>query len=168
MRTSFATGVAAFFLAFGGVQFAPAAAQEKAMTVSNEEANRAFIADAFAQWTAGKGDVFSLLADDVVWHITGNDPAVAQTHRSRQALMEAAAVPLRDRLAQPLKPEVKHIWADGDDVIVHWVGTAPFPDGTQYRNTYLWILTLRDHRIVAVTAFLDNATFKAALARPAR
>lgn len=138
------------------------------MSVSNEEANRAFITDAFAQWAAGKSDVFSLLADDVVWHITGSDPAVAQVHRSRRALMEAAAVPLRDRLSQPLKPEVKRIWADGDDVIVHWDGTAPFKDGTQYRNTYLWIMTLRDRRIVAVTAFLDNATFKAALARPVR
>ncbi len=136
------------------------------MNASKEEANRAFIADAFAQWAAGNGDVFSLLADDVVWHITGNDPAVAQTHRSRQALGEAAAVPLRERLAAPLKPDVKRIWADGDEVIVHWDGTAPFPDGSQYRNTYLWIMTVKDRRIVAVTAFLDNATFKAALARP--
>lgn len=136
------------------------------MTASRTEANRAFIADAFDKWTRGEGDVFSLLADDVVWHITGNDPAVSQTHRSRQALMKAAAVPLRERLAAPLKPEVKRIWADGDDVIVHWDGRAPFPDGSQYHNTYLWIMTVRDRRIVAVTAFLDIATFKAALARP--
>jgi ketosteroid isomerase-like protein len=165
MRTWFVTSLAAFALAAG---LAPATAQERsAMTASKEESNRAFIADAFGQWAAGKGDVFSLLADDVVWHITGNDPAVAQTHRSRQALMDAAAVPLRERLAEPLRPEVKRIWADGEDVIVHWDGTARFHDGTQYRNTYLWIMTVRDRRIIAVTAFLDNATFKAALARPA-
>lgn len=136
------------------------------MTAPSEEQNRAFIAEAFARWAAGDGDVFSLLADDVVWHIAGNDPAVAQTHRSRQALLDAAAVPLRDRLAAPLRPEVRRIWADGADVIVQWDGIAPFPDGSQYRNSYLWIMTVRDRRIVAVTAFLDNATFKAALARP--
>lgn len=162
MKTSF---LAAFVLASAGA--VPALAQEtSAMIAAREQANRAFIADAFAKWEAGQSDVFSLLADDVVWHITGNDPAVAQTHRSRQALMDAAAVPLRDRLAEPLKPKVRRIWADGEDVIVHWDGTAPFHDGTLYRNSYLWIMTVRDRRIVAVTAFLDNATFKAALARP--
>ncbi len=154
-------------LALFGIGTAPVLAQENpTVTTSRTDANRAFIAEAFAKWASGEGDVFSLLADDVVWNITGNDPAVSQTHRSRQALLDAAALPLRERLAAPLKPEVKRIWADGDDVIVHWDGIAPFPDGTQYRNTYLWIMTVRDRQIVAVTAFLDIATFKAALARP--
>jgi uncharacterized protein len=154
-------------LALIGIGSAPALAQERpAVTASTTEGSRAFIAEAFAKWARGEGDVFSLLADDVVWHITGNDPAVSQTHRSRQALLDAAAWPLRERLAAPLRPEVKRIWADGDDVIVQWDGTAPFPDGTRYRNTYLWILTVRGSRIVEVTAFLDIPTFKAALARP--
>lgn len=150
-----------------GIGNAPALAQEKPiMTESRTDANRTFISEAFAKWAKGEGDIFSLLADDVVWHIAGNDPVVSRTHRSRQALLDAAAVPLRERLAEPLKPEVKGIWVDGNDVIVHWNGIAPFPDGTQYRNTYLWIMTVHDRRIVAVTAFLDIATFKAALARP--
>jgi ketosteroid isomerase-like protein len=134
---------------------------------SKEARNRTLIADAFGRWSAGTGDVFSLLADDVVWHITGFDPAVAQTYRSRQALLDAAATPLRDRLSKPLKPTVRRIWADGDDVLVHWDGAAPFKDGSQYRNTYLWIMTVRGQRIVAVTAFLDNAAFAAALEKPA-
>ena len=81
--------------------------------------------------------MFSLLADDVVWHIMGLDPAVAQTYKSRQALLDAAASPLRSRLSKPLKPMVRRVWADGDDVLVHWDGAAPFKDGPQYRNTYL-------------------------------
>ena len=103
MKASVSTCVAA--IAFAGASPAPAIAQEpSSVTAPSEEQNRAFIAEAFARWAAGDGDVFSLLADDVVWHIAGNDPAVAQTHRSRQALLDAAAVPLRDRLAAPLRP----------------------------------------------------------------
>jgi ketosteroid isomerase-like protein len=148
---------------------ASASAQDARPTDTAKEAsNRTLIADAFRRWSAGTGDVFSLLADDVVWRITGFDPAVAQTYRSRQALLDAAATPLGARLSKPLKPMVRRIWADGDDVLVHWDGAAPFKDGSQYRNTYLWIMTVRDGRIVAVTAFLDNAAFAAALAKPAR
>lgn len=137
-------------------------------TPTPAESNKRFIRDAFDRWAQGRGDVFSLLADDVTWHITGFDPAIATTYHSREALMAGAARPLAARVTQPLKPEVRSIWADGDDVIVHWDGTAPLHDGTTYRNTYLWIMTVRDRRIVAVTAFLDNAAFKAALAKPPR
>ncbi len=137
-------------------------------TASLQDSNKQFIRDAFDRWAQGRGDVFSLLADDVTWHITGFDADIAKTYSSREALMAGAARPLADRVTQPLKPEVRGIWADGDDVIVHWDGTAPLHDGTTYRNTDLWIMTVKDRRIVAVTAFLDNAAFKAALAKPPR
>jgi ketosteroid isomerase-like protein len=137
------------------------------MPTAVQAANRALIQDAFARWGTGEFDIFSLLSDDVVWHITGQDPDIAKTYRSRQALLDATSVPLRARLAGPLKPDVRQIWTDGDEVLVHWNGTAPFRDGSQYRNTYLWVMTVRSGRVVAVTAFLDNAAFKAALAKPA-
>lgn len=146
----------------------PSAAMGKdaiAANTNKEVRNRALVTDAFDRWSKGTGDVFNLLADDVVWHITGFNPAVAQTYRSRQALLDAAARPLSARLSKPLKPTVRRIWTDGDDVLVHWDGAATFHDGSQYRNTYLWILTIRDRQIVAVTAFLDNAAFQAALAK---
>ncbi|WP_442679218.1 nuclear transport factor 2 family protein [Sphingomonas sp. ASY06-1R] len=137
------------------------------MPTAVQAANRALIQDAFARWGTGQFDIFSLLSDDVVWHITGQDPDIAKTYRSRQALLDATSVPLKARLAGPLTPNVRRIWTDGDDVLVHWDGTAPFHDGSHYRNTYLWVMTVRGDRVVAVTAFLDNAAFKAALAKPA-
>lgn len=136
--------------------------------VSREPANRALIERAFSQWARGEADVFDLLTDDVVWHITGQDPAVATTYRSREALLAGAARPLAARLTAPLTPTVRRIWADGDDVLVHWDGSAPLADGSTYRNTYLWIMTVRGDRVTAVTAFLDNAAFKAALAKAPR
>lgn len=136
--------------------------------VSREPANRALIEQAFAQWARGEADIFDLLTDDVVWHITGQDPAVATTYRSREALLAGAARPLAARLTAPLTPTVRRIWSDGDDVLVHWDGSAPLADGSTYRNTYLWIMTVRGDRVTRVTAFLDNAAFKAALAKAPR
>ncbi len=137
-------------------------------TGRREPANRALIEQAFAQWARGEADVFDLLTDDVVWHITGQDPAVATTYRSREALLAGAARPLAARLTAPLTPTVRRIWSDGDDVLVHWDGSAPLADGSTYRNTYLWIMTVRGDRVTRVTAFLDNAAFKAALAKAPR
>lgn len=131
-----------------------------------QETNRALVENAFARWAAGEADIFALLADDAIWQIAGQDPDIAKTYRSRQDLLDATAVPLRARLAGPLEPSVLRIWADGDDVLVHWEGTAPMLDGSTYRNSYLWVMTVRDDRVVAVTAFLDNAAFKAALSKP--
>jgi len=137
------------------------------MDTAIEATNRTLISDAFARWGSGEFDIFSLIADDVDWHITGYDPAVATIFSSREALLKATSFPLRARLAGPLKPSVRRIWADGDDVLVYWDGTAPMRDGTEYRNTYLWIMTVQGGRVVAVTAFLDNAVFKEALSKPA-
>lgn len=136
------------------------------MSPSLQEQNRAFIQAAFDRWARGEGDVFALLADDATWQIIGADPEIARTYHSREALLAGAARPLAARLKTPLKPSVRKIWADGDDVLVHWDGSAEMVNGTTYRNSYLWILTLRNQRIVAVTAFLDIPAFKAALALP--
>lgn len=144
-----------------------AASQRISARASTEDRNRSFIRQAFDRWTAGKGNIFDLLADDVTWHIAGLDPAVARTYRGREALLDGAVRPLAARLVGRLRPTVRRIWADGDDVIVHWDGAAEVYDGSRYRNTYLWVLTIRDRRIVAVTAFLDNAAFKAVLDKPA-
>lgn len=138
------------------------------MSPSAEGQNRAFINAAFERWARGEGDFFALLADDAKWQIIGADPEIAKTYDGREALLTAAARPLAARLKTPLKPSVRKVWADGDDVLVHWDGSAELINGTSYRNSYLWILTVKDQRIVAVTAFLDVPTFKAALALPAR
>lgn len=138
------------------------------MNVSMEDQNRAFIQAGFDRWARGEGDVFSLLADDATWQIVGADPEIAKTYHSREALLAAAARPLAARLTTPIKPTVRKLWADGDDVLVHWDGSAGLVNGTTYNNSYLWIMTVKDQRVVAVTAFLDLAAFKAAVALPPR
>ena len=143
-------------------------AQESIRKSPAEGQNRAFITAAFERWARAEGDIFALLADDAKWQIICADPDVAKTYHSREALLAAAARPLAARLKTPLKPNVRKVWADGDDVLVHWDGSAELINGNLYRNSYLWIMTVKDQQIVAVTAFLDIPAFKAALALPAR
>jgi uncharacterized protein len=128
--------------------------------------NRAVVAQAFARWAAGSGDVFSLLADDVIWTIAGTDPRVAQTYRSKQAFLAEAVRPFAARMRTPLKPSVRHVWADGDDVLVHWEGQAVTTNGVPYQNSYLWVFTMKNRKVTRVTAFLDNAAYAQVMGLP--
>lgn len=99
------------------------------------ERNRQFIAQAFAQWAAGGRTFFQdVLSPDVTWTIKGTSP-VAGTYRGREAFMTQAVAPFTARLSSPVRPTVRDIWAEGNDVIVHWDGTATAADGMPYSNS---------------------------------
>lgn len=119
------------------------------------ERNRQFIAQAFQQWVDGGGSFFQdVLAPDVTWTIKGTSPA-AGTYPSRDAFLKKAVVPFASRLSSPIRPRVQDIWADGNDVIVHWDGTGTAADGAPYHNSYVWIFRMKNQRATEVIAFLD-------------
>lgn len=119
------------------------------------EQNRLFITDAFAEWADGQGSFFqSVLSPDVIWTIKGSGPT-AGTYIGRDAFIEQAVAPFVARIAKPLKPSVKAIWADQNDVIVYWDGTAVATDGVIYNNSYVWIFKMKDLMAIEVIAFLD-------------
>lgn len=117
--------------------------------------NAAHVSAAFDAWRSGRGSVFDLLADDVVWTVAGDSP-VSGTYRSKQAFLDEAVAPISARLATPLVPEVRRIVADGDHVVVLWHGSATTRAGSIYRNDYAWHLQLEHGRIKRATAFLDT------------
>lgn len=143
------------FAALFGIRellLSPALAQP---TQATTERNRRFIAQAFEQWSKGGRTFFQdVLPSDVVWTIKGTSPA-AGTYHSRQDFMDRAVKPFADRMATPVRPTVKDIWADGDDVIVHWDGVGTAADGAPYNNSYVWIFRMADQRVTEVIAFLD-------------
>ena len=110
---------------------------------------------AFEAWRTGQGNVFDLLADDVVCTVAGDSP-VSGTYRSKQAFLDQAVAPITARLATPIVPRIERIVADGHHVVVLWQGAATTRDGGAYRNHYAWHLELADGRIVRATAFLDT------------
>jgi ketosteroid isomerase-like protein len=123
-----------------------------------EARNKQIVAAGFDAWRTGTGNVFDLLEPDAHWTIVGNAP-VAGTYPSKQAFLDTVIIPFNQRLAQPLKPTVRGIYADGDMVVALFDGEAVARDGRPYRNTYAWFMRLRSERIVEVTAFFDSIEF---------
>lgn len=128
-----------------------------AQAVTGREAqNKRLIQQAFN--TGNVDNVFNLLTDDVQWTITGSS-RFSKTYTPKQRLIDETVTPLASRLATPIVPKIRQVYADGDDVIVWWDGTATAKDNRPYRNTYCWIMTLKNGRITRVVAFLDLAAY---------
>jgi ketosteroid isomerase-like protein len=58
-----------------------------------------------------------------------------------------------------LVPSIRHLYADGDTVIVFFDAAGTAKDGKPYTNTYAWFLDMRDGRIVRAHAFFDSISF---------
>lgn len=131
----------------------PGAAMASDATESDR--NAALVAQAFEDWKNGRGNLFDLLADDAEWTVAGNSP-VSGIYLNRQTFLDDAVRPIIARLATPITPEVQHIIAQGEHVVVTWNGTATAVDGSPYTNQYAWHLQMEEGRITRVVAFLDT------------
>lgn len=120
--------------------------------------NKAAIERALAAWKDGTGSPYDLLADDAVWTIVGRSLA-SKTYDSREAFMRDVIRPFNARMSSGLKPEVRHLYADGDTVVAFFDARGMARDGKPYENTYAWFLTMRDGRIVRAFAFFDSVAF---------
>lgn len=124
---------------------------------SNGAHNKKVILSQFQKWEQGKGSLFDILADDVTWKIAGTGPGVISgTYHSKAAYIDQVVNPIQDKLANRLSPKLISILAEGDNVVIMWQGHSTAMDGKPYYNTYSWHLTLKNDRIVNVTAFLDT------------
>lgn len=127
---------------------------------AEEESNRSLIARSFEAWRDGTGGPYDLLADDVVWTITGNSVA-AKTYSSREAFMSEVIRPFNARMRTHLVPAVRHLYAEGNTVIAFFDARGETRDGQTYANTYAWFLEMKDGRIVRAHAFFDSIVFDA-------
>jgi ketosteroid isomerase-like protein len=123
-----------------------------------EGRNKNLVSKAFDAWATGTGGVFELLADDATWMIVGNS-AVSRTYHSRQEFLDAVVKPFNDRMAAPLVPTVRGLYADGDTVIAYFDGVATARDGVPYSNSYTWYLRMHDGRILNAVAFFDSIAY---------
>jgi ketosteroid isomerase-like protein len=125
---------------------------------SQLETNRATVAKAMDAWAAGTGGPYNLLAEDAVWTISGNSLA-SKTYPSKEAFMSEVIRPFNARMSTRLVPSVHALYADGDTVVAHFDARGTARDGKPYINSYAWILTLKDGRIVRAFAFFDAKAF---------
>lgn len=121
--------------------------------------NEAIVREAFERWAVGSGNVFDLLSPDVRWTIHGSGP-VADTYHGVEDFVQRGSVPLVSRLASSLTPEVHHIWAVEDRVIVRFDASATTTSGAPYRNQFVWIFRMEDESVVEAEAFLDLVAYQ--------
>jgi ketosteroid isomerase-like protein len=123
--------------------------------------NREVVGDAFAAWSRGEGYVSSLFAEEMTWEIVGRS-RVAGTYGSARQFLDEVLRPFGERFppGTPFRPvDIRGVHADGDTVVVVWDGEGTTRAGTTYRNTYAWVLTLRDGKVVHGVAFFDSKAF---------
>lgn len=114
----------------------------------------------FDKWKKGEASFFELLADDVVWIVSGRSP-VSGTYHGKIYFLERAVNPIIGKLKTPLKPELISLTSDSSFVWLHFRATATTITDRVYENTYVWKLQLKDGKITSGIAFLD--TYKLAL-----
>jgi uncharacterized protein len=125
---------------------------------NKEESNKAVVQASFERWKSGTGGPFELLAADAEWTIVGSSP-LSKTYRSKKEFLDEVINPFNARMATPLVPTVRGLYADGDMVIILFDGEAKVRDGKQYRNTYTWYFQMRDAQVVEAIAFFDTREF---------
>ena len=123
-----------------------------------EQANLALVEHAFANWSAGTGSPYDLLAPDAIWTIVGHSDA-SRTYKDRDAFMSEVIRPFNARMSQGLKPTIRQITADGEKVVIFFDAAGVAKDGKPYENTYAWFWEMRDGRVVHAHAFFDSVTF---------
>ncbi|WP_053116059.1 nuclear transport factor 2 family protein [Streptomyces xiamenensis] len=130
--------------------------QEELMTYSPQESmNRKIVKAALKSGAEDFTKFFTeIFTDSTEWTIAGHGP-VAGVYSGLADLHENAEKALFDRLDGPLAITPRGIWADGDDVIVRIDSTGRAADGQPYRNSYLYILTMKDGKVVSGIEWLD-------------
>jgi uncharacterized protein len=120
--------------------------------------NKAAVSESFEAWRTGKGSPFDLLKDDATWTILGRS-VKAKTYPSKEAFMSEVIRPFNARMRGVLNPSIRHIYADGNTVIVFFDAAGVARDGRPYENTYAWFLDMQDGKVMRAFAFFDSIEF---------
>ncbi|WP_231644500.1 nuclear transport factor 2 family protein [Mycolicibacterium baixiangningiae] len=129
-----------------------------------QQRNAEVVRNAFALGVGHDAHTFySILAEDVQWTVARAD--APRTYTSRSQFLQEGAGPIQSRLTGPIQANVRQLIAENDVVVAIWDGAATARDGRPYFNSYAWVLTMRDERVVRATAFLDLVVLNELLER---
>lgn len=129
-----------------------------AMTQQKPDAtldNKQIVREQFDRWVNGSGNFFDLLADNVEWTVAGKIPS-SGVYKSKKSFLEEAVKPITEKLSTRINPTLIGIYQDKEVVTLLWEGTATAKDNKPYKNTYCWVLTMKDGKISKGIAFLDT------------
>jgi uncharacterized protein len=118
--------------------------------------NKTIIQEAFRAWANGDGMAFfNLLADTAIWTVMGSCP-ISGTYIGRQGLVENALIPQREKLVGPPTPTLLNLIAEGDVVVIQWVGKGTTKAGQPYNNSYCYVVHMENGKVIRGTAYLDT------------
>ncbi|WP_255506922.1 Atu4866 domain-containing protein [Mycolicibacterium sp. 018/SC-01/001] len=119
----------------------------------DERRNEQLVRDALALGVGSPETFYSILAEDVQWTVAR--AGTPSSYTSRAEFLRDGAGPITSRLDGEIRADVREVYTDDDTVVALWRGTATARDGRPYVNDYAWVMTMRDERVVRVTAYLD-------------
>ncbi|KQQ44847.1 hypothetical protein ASF69_09755 [Rhizobium sp. Leaf311] len=119
-----------------------------------EQSNLNIVNNALAGSSHDFAKFFEIFVDDVEWTLAGHGP-IAGTYHSKEELFSKAEEALFARFASPLTITVVGTWADGDKVFARIKSATTAIDGVPYRNEYMYIMDMRDGRVVSGIEWLD-------------
>jgi uncharacterized protein len=122
---------------------------------TQEQANLQIVRDGLHNASGDFTKFFeNVFAPDAEWTIAGHGP-VARTYHGMKDLFDNAEDALFSRFAQPLAITTRGVWADGDEVFARIDSSSTAIDGQPYRNGYMYIMTMRDGKVVSGIEWLD-------------
>jgi uncharacterized protein len=121
--------------------------------------NKELVRAAFERWATGSGSFFDLVDEHVIWTLSGS-ARLSRTYTSKKELTDSVLTPLNERLSEPIRPQLRQLYEDGNTIIAIWDGKASARDGQAYNVSYAWFMEMRNGMIVKVTAFLDTLDFE--------
>lgn len=122
------------------------------------ERNKAIVAESFADWKAGTGSPFDLLAENASWTIEGRS-AASGTYPSKEAFLRDVIGPFNARMTIGIKPAVRTMTAEADRVVILFDAAGTARDGKPYTNSYAWFFRMEGGRVVEANAFFDAIAF---------
>jgi ketosteroid isomerase-like protein len=123
--------------------------------------NKQAVVNAYASMAAGNpAPYLELLSDDASITMFG-DHRFAKTFKGKDDIYRNLFGPVRETLDGTIRMNVTNAVAENDIVIVEAHGEATTRDGRDYRNTYCFVLKLKEGKIIESREYMDTQLVKA-------
>lgn len=118
--------------------------------------NKRLMQEVFGELAQGNSQALvEVLADDVVWHVTGTTK-FSRSYQGKETLLNDLVGPLFSELAGPLKMIPDRFIAEDDYVVVECCGSVTTKTGRPYNNKYCLVCRLEDGKIKELTEYMDT------------
>jgi ketosteroid isomerase-like protein len=125
--------------------------------------NKRIIAGVFDGLSRADGRAFfDAMAEDIVWIIEGQS-RYSRRYEGKAAIQNELAPALFANFANDYRNTADAIIAEDDRVVVLARGEVKTVRGEDYNNSYCFVLTMRDGKIVELREYMDTALAEARL-----